>query len=148
MPRFLDEGRESVNQVAPSPLPVGTEAEVILVVEDDEDVRANTITMLRELGYRVLEAPDGPSALQALQGRSDVDLLFTDIGLPGGVNGRQLADQARLRRPDLRVLFTSGYARNAIVHQGRLDPDVELLSKPFTLTQLATKIRQMLKASD
>jgi CheY-like chemotaxis protein len=148
MPRFLDESGESVTQETPSPPLIGTEGEIILVVEDDEDVRANTSTMLRELGYRVLAAPDGPSALTLLEGRSDVDLLFTDIGLPGGVNGRQLADHARLRRPDLRVLFASGYARNAIVHQGRLDPGVELLSKPFTLTQLATKIRQMLKASD
>ncbi|WP_425158678.1 hypothetical protein [Candidatus Binatus sp.] len=75
-------------------------------------------------------------------------MLFTDIGLPGGLNGRQLADEARLRRPHLRVLFTSGYARSAIVHQGRLDPGVELLSKPFTLAQLSSKIRQILNRAD
>jgi len=144
LPRFLDESRESDNQVTQSPIPMATEGEIILVVEDDDDVRANTTTMLRELGYRVMEASNGKSALQILEGKSGIDLLFTDVGLPGGVNGRQLADRARLRRPDLKVLFTSGYARNAIVHQGRLDPGVELLSKPFTLSQLATKVRQML----
>src|SRR5271163_4191476 len=114
------------------------------LIEDDEDVRANTTTMLRELGYGVIEAPDAMSALRMIEERSDIDLLFTDIGLPGGINGRQLADKARLQRPHLRVLFTSGDARNAIMHQGRLDPGVELLSKPFTLDQLAAKIRQML----
>jgi CheY-like chemotaxis protein len=126
----------------------GTREEIILVVEDDEDVRANTTTMLRDLGYGVLEASDGPSALRLIEGRSDIDLLFTDIGLPGGLNGRQLADEARLQRPQLSVLFTSGYALSAIVHQGRLDPGVELLSKPFTLAQLSDKIRQMLNRAD
>ena len=144
LPRFLDEGRESINQTSQPPIPTATEEEVILVVEDDDDVRANTTTMLRELGYEVLEASDGRSALQILEGKTSIDLLFTDVGLPGGVNGRQLADRARLQRPYLKVLFTSGYARNAIVHQGRLDPGVELLSKPFTLSQLAIKVRQML----
>jgi len=146
MPRFIDQSPESLDQASQALLPSGIGEKIILVVEDDDDVRANATTMLRELGYGVLEAPDGPSALRVLEDRFDVDLLFTDVGLPGGMNGRQLADQARLRRPDLRVLFTSGYARNAIVHQGRLDPGVELLSKPFTLAQLAAKIQQMLKA--
>jgi CheY-like chemotaxis protein len=122
----------------------GTKEEMILVVEDDEDVRANTTTMLRELGYGVLEAPDGPGALRILEGRSDIELLFTDIGLPGGLNGRQLADKARSRTPHLRVLFTSGYARSAVVHKGRLDSGVELLSKPFTLAQLSARVRQIL----
>ncbi len=148
MPRMVDEPTERINQAVRSPLMAGTREEIILVVEDDEDVRANTTTMLRDLGYGVLEASDGPSALRLIEGRSDIDLLFTDIGLPGGLNGRQLADEARLQRPLLRVLFTSGYARSAIVHQGRLDPGVELLSKPFTLAQLATKIRQILNRAD
>jgi PAS domain S-box-containing protein len=144
MPRLIEEARESGSHAVRSPLQVGTREEVILVVEDDDDVRANSTTMLRELGYSVLEARDGPGALRILDGQADIDLLFTDIGLPGGVNGRQLADKARLHRPKLKVLFTSGYARNAIVHQGRLDPGVELLSKPFTLVQLSAKIRQIL----
>jgi CheY-like chemotaxis protein len=144
LPRFLDEGSKSTDQITPSALPIAAEEEVILVVEDDEGVRANTAKMLSELGYRVLEVPDGLRALQVLNDRPDINLLFTDVGLPGGLNGRQLADRAKILRPDLRVLFTSGYARHAIVHQGRLDPGVELLSKPFTLTQLAAKIRSML----
>ena len=144
MPRLVEEPKESGPHAAQAPLLAGTREEVILVVEDDDDVRANSTTMLRELGYTVLEAPNGLSALRILDAKADIDLLFTDIGLPGGVNGRQLADRARLDRPDLKVLFTSGYARDAIVHQGRLDPGVELLSKPFTLAQLSAKIRQIL----
>jgi CheY-like chemotaxis protein len=79
-----------------------------------------------------------------LDAHRDIALLFTDIGLPGGMNGRQLADEARRRRPGLKVLFTSGYARNAIVHHGRLDPGVELISKPFTYAALGTRVRRML----
>ena len=144
MPRLVEEPKQSGPHVVQAPLLAGTREEIILVVEDDDDVRANSTTMLRELGYTVLEAPNGLSALRILNAKADIDLLFTDIGLPGGVNGRQLADRARLHRPELKVLFTSGYARDAIVHQGRLDPGVELLSKPFTLVQLSAKIRQIL----
>jgi CheY-like chemotaxis protein len=78
---------------------------------------------------------------------SSVDLLFTDVGLPNGMNGRQLAEKARQRRPELRVLFTTGYARNAIVHQGRLDPGVELIVKPFTHSRLAAQVRRVLDAA-
>ena len=103
--------------------------------------------MLRDLGYRVLTAADAASALDVLEREPEVDLLFTDVGLPNGVNGRQLADAGARRRPRLKVLFTTGYARNAIVHHGRLDPGVELIVKPFTQSDLAAKIRQVL-ASD
>jgi CheY-like chemotaxis protein len=99
--------------------------ETILVVDDDSDVRSTSVQMLEELGYRVIQAPDGASALRLLDADDTIKLLFTDVGLPG-MNGRQLADEARRRRPKLKVLFTSGYARNAIVHHGRLDPGVEL----------------------
>ena len=118
--------------------------EMILVVEDDENVRTATSDMLRELGYRVMAAADGASALHLVDERPDIRLLFTDVGLPGGMNGRQLADAARERRPDLPVLFTTGYARNAIVHHGRLDPGIHLLSKPFTYAELADKLNRML----
>jgi CheY-like chemotaxis protein len=100
---------------------------------------------LGEFGYRVAVAPDGITALAMLEKLSSVDLLFTDVGLPG-MNGRQLAEQARQHRPGLRVLFTTGYARNAIVHQGRLDPGVELIVKPFTHSSLAAKVRRVLDA--
>jgi signal transduction histidine kinase len=118
--------------------------ELVLVVEDDEDVRTNTVMMVRELGYGVVEAGDGNAALGVLEKQPAVRLLFTDVGLPGGLNGRQLAEKARQLRPDLVVLFTSGYARNAIVHHGRLDPGVEMIGKPFTYAALGAKIRKVL----
>ncbi len=114
------------------------------MAEDDSDVRSFTVEMLRELGYRIIEAPEGRSALRLLDANRDIVMLFTDIGLPDGMNGRQLADEARRRRPTLKVLYTSGYARNAIVHHGRLDPGVELLVKPFTYAGLAAKVRHVL----
>ena len=120
--------------------------ETILIVEDDEDVRAYTSGNLRELGYIVLEAHNGPAALDILEKRPEIKLLFTDVGLPGGMNGRQLADSARKLRRDLRVLFTTGYARNAIVHDGRLDPGVQLITKPFTYVELADKLRDVFDA--
>jgi PAS domain S-box-containing protein len=119
-------------------------SELVLVVEDDPDVRDYTVEMVGDLGYSVLSAPDGASALRLLDSNREVSLLFTDVGLPGGMNGRQLADQARRRRPRLKVLYTTGYARNAIVHQGRLDPGVEVIFKPFTYSDLATRIRRVL----
>jgi PAS domain S-box-containing protein len=117
--------------------------ETILVVEDNDDVRAYTTQLLRELGYRVLEAGDGDEALALLASEPEIVLLFTDIGLPGPFNGRQLADEARKRRGDLKVLFTTGYAQNAIIHQGRLDPGVQLIVKPFNFAGLAAKIRRI-----
>jgi CheY-like chemotaxis protein len=145
LPRLIDDGRESIIEQPASEPARGSQSEVILVVEDDEDVRANTVMMLRDLGYGVLEAADAPAALAILERAPRIALMFTDVGLPGGINGRQLADQARRSRPRLKVLFTSGYARNAIVHQGKLDSGVDLISKPFTFDRLAEKIRQMLK---
>jgi CheY-like chemotaxis protein len=118
--------------------------ETILVVEDDDDVRANTVEILRELGYRVVEAHDGPSALRLLERQARVDLLFTDIVLPGGMTGAQAAAQAVGLRPTLKVLFTTGYARNAIIHHGRLDKGVRLITKPFTSADLANKVRDVL----
>jgi CheY-like chemotaxis protein len=100
--------------------------------------------MVSDLGYTVLSAGDGASALRLLDSHREVNLLFTDVGLPGGMNGRQLAEQALRRQPSLKVLYTTGYARNAIVHQGRLDPGVEVIFKPFTYSDLATKVRRVL----
>jgi CheY-like chemotaxis protein len=109
-------------------------------------VRAYTTSILRELGYRVLEAGTVAAALQILRLHPEVLLLFTDVGLPGGMNGRQLADAARKLRPDLKVLFTTGYARDAIVHDGRLDPGVVLIPKPFTYAAVAAKLSDILDA--
>ena len=136
----LDEEQDQENLA-----PEGTSGETILVVEDDDDVRAYSVDVLRELGYRVLEAHDGPSALRLLERQEGrVDLLFSDVVLPGGMTGAVVAEHARELRPELKVLFTTGYARNAIVHQGRLDPGVELITKPFSYADLAARIRDML----
>jgi CheY-like chemotaxis protein len=121
--------------------------QTILVVEDEEKVRTASVEMLEELGYRVLEANDGPSALKLAEAKPAIDLLFTDVVLPGGINGKQLADEIRRALPDVKVLYTTGYARNAIVHHGRLDPGVELISKPFSFAELAAKIRAVLQPS-
>jgi signal transduction histidine kinase len=124
--------------------PQGGTGELILLVEDNEDVRAATVTMLKRLNYAVIEAATGDAALRLLAAAPKADLLFTDVGLPGSLNGRQLADRARERDPGLKLLFTTGYARNAIIHEGRLDPGVELLTKPFSSAALAAKLRRVL----
>jgi CheY-like chemotaxis protein len=117
--------------------------ETILVVEDDDALRSYTTEVLAELGYRVLEAPNGPAALQVLETKK-VDLLFIDVVMPGGMNGRELADEAKRRRPELKVLFATGYTRNAIVHHGRLDPGINMMGKPFSFNELSTTLRKLL----
>jgi PAS domain S-box-containing protein len=142
LPRLLGSVEEEQESNFPV-IPTGGVHEVVLVVEDDDDVRMFTTESLKDLGFTVLEASDGPSALKMLEQHPEVQLLFTDVGLPG-INGAQLVAEARLRRPDVKVLFTTGYARNAIVHQGRLDSGIELITKPFTRAQLASRIRDVL----
>lgn len=115
-----------------------------MVVEDDEDVRAYTIACMQELGYRVVHAPDGASALRVYESLNEpVALLFTDVVMPE-MSGKELAMRLSELQPDLRVLYTSGYTRNAIVHGGRLDPGVEMLGKPFTLSDLSEKLQNIL----
>jgi CheY-like chemotaxis protein/anti-sigma regulatory factor (Ser/Thr protein kinase) len=144
LPRLETDGAAAEATVK-SPAAEGGRGEAILVCEDDDDVRAYTVGALVELGYRVFEAEDGPSALLMLE-RPDArfDLLFTDVVLPGGMTGAVLASRARELRPDLKILFTTGYARNAIVHHGRLDAGVQLITKPFSYSDLATRIREAL----
>jgi signal transduction histidine kinase/CheY-like chemotaxis protein len=125
-------------------LPGGRES--ILVVEDNDDVRRIVVKQLASLGYAVSEAPDGPAALERLREDAGIDLLFTDIVMPKGMSGRVLAEQAQAMRPALKVLFTTGYTADAIVHGGRLDEGVALLSKPFSKATLARKIREILDA--
>ena len=144
LPRVTVSETVTENTRQPASIPTAQGRETILVVEDDEDVRAYSTDILRELGYDVLEAGEGDAALTLLATEPRITLLFTDVGLPGAYNGRQLADEARKRHPDLKILFTTGYARNAIVHQGRLDPGVDLVVKPFTFGALAVKVREVL----
>jgi signal transduction histidine kinase/ActR/RegA family two-component response regulator len=118
--------------------------QLILVVEDEPNVRNLTVRMLERLGYRVLAAEDGRSALDIIQEQPEIELLFTDIVLPGGMNGTQLAQRVQRLRPNLPVLYTSGYTENAVIHHGRLDPGVDLLEKPFTRTALAQRIHEAL----
>jgi PAS domain S-box-containing protein len=144
LPRLL--AAVTADEVAEEALPApdGDSDETILVVEDDDDVRTYSVDILRELGYRVIDAHDGPSALRLLERQARVDLLFTDVVLPSGMTGAQLAEQARAVRPGLKVLFTTGYARNAIIHHGRLDKGVRLITKPFASNDLALKVRDVL----
>jgi signal transduction histidine kinase/CheY-like chemotaxis protein len=128
----------------PTPIEPAKPSETILLVEDDEGVRQYAKSALEELGYKVLVAQDGASALHIANDGTHIDLLFTDIVLPGGMNGRQLSREVLKTRPGLAVLFTTGYTPNAIIHHGRVDPDVQLLSKPYTRDDLSHKIRHVL----
>lgn len=145
LPRFYGEGAEPEPSQpavdAPHPTSRG---EVVLVVEDEAAVRDLVVEVLSDLGYRALEAADGPSGLRVLESRQRIDLLVTDVGLPG-LNGRQLADAARLHRPGLKVLFMTGYAENAAINGGFLDPGMELVTKPFAIDSLAQRIRAMIE---
>ena len=143
LPRTLD-AVDALEPVDTRPVAGGTET--ILVAEDDEGVRGTVVEMLSELGYRVLTARDAASALTVIESGAPIDLLFTDVVMPGTLRSPELARRAREHRPDLAVLFTSGYTENAIVHGGRLDAGVELLGKPYTQEALARKIRQVLAA--
>jgi signal transduction histidine kinase/ActR/RegA family two-component response regulator len=146
LPRFRGPEEPTVRVKQPAkPLQAGDAQDVVLVVEDEERVRQLSVEALRELGYTVLEAPGAVAALKVLDERPDISLLFTDIVMPD-INGRRLADEATRRRPDLRVLYTTGYTNNAVIHNGVLDAGVHLLTKPFTLEQLAAKVHEALNS--
>ncbi len=126
--------------------PVG--GETILVVDDEPLVRMIAVEILEEFGYDLLEAEDGPAALRVLQARRDIALLVSDVGLPSGMNGRQLADAARVSRPDLKVLFITGYAENAVLNYGDLGPGMQVLTKPFASETLARRVKEMIGNDD
>lgn len=136
----------TIPSAEPSEIPRGR-GETILVVEDDPNVRTLSVALLSDLGYDVLEAADGPSALLMLETSSHVNLLFTDVVLPGGMRGPELAAEIMRRQPGIAVLYTSGYTENAIIHRGRLEEGVELLSKPFRREDLARKVRAVIDKS-
>jgi len=135
---------EPAPEIASPPGDMTGGTERILVVEDDDTVRTHVVAQLSGLGYGVRDVASAAEALAVMDDGWPFDLLFSDVVMPGGMNGRQLADAALLRRPDLKVLFTSGYTEDAIVHHGRLDPGVNLLGKPYRRAELATKIRDVL----
>ena len=144
-PRHFGDGAITRDETT-NDTPAASAGEVVLLVEDNEDVRAYSAMILGELGYVVQEAGDAEAALEIIRSNQRIDLLFTDVVLPGK-SGRALADEAAALRPGIKVLYTTGYSRNAIVHHGRLDPGVELISKPFTYEQLAGRIRDVLDRS-
>lgn len=121
--------------------------ETVMVVDDEPTVRMLVAEILHELGYQCIEASDGVAGLKLLQSGARIDLLVTDVGLPGGMNGRQMADAARIDRPDLKVLFITGYAENAVVGNGHLDPGMHVMTKPFAMEALGSRIRELIEAS-
>ena len=145
LPRLIGAEQTAADEGASSDMPLGESQEVILVVEDEPGVRQFSVDALTELGYRVIEAEGAATALRLLDAHPEIALLFTDVVMPD-VNGRKLADEVLKRRPDLKVLFTTGYTRNAVVHNGVLDAGVELIGKPFTVEELAAKVRDVLDA--
>ncbi len=119
--------------------------EVVLVIDDEATIRMLISEVLDEFGYASIEAADGPTGLKVLQSPAKIDLLITDVGLPGGINGRQVADAARLLRPELKILFITGYAENAVLGNGHLDPGMQVLTKPFGMDVLARRVRNLVE---
>ena len=144
LPRSFAGSRQPAGEARPPESPKGS-LETVLVVEDDAEVRSFVTDTLRGLNYRVLEAADGDGALVLVRQTERIDLLLTDVVMPG-MNGRVLGDAAKQHRPGLKVLYMTGYSRNAIVHQGRLDPGVSLIQKPFSETALASRVHGLLSA--
>ena len=138
------EGDAATEQQETPELPRAQQGETVLVIDDEPTVRMLVTDVLEDLGYRALEAADGAAGLKILQSTSRIDLLVTDVGLPGGMNGRQVADAARSLRPDLKILFITGYAENAVLSHGHLDRGMHVLTKPFDMAALATRIRDLI----
>ncbi len=128
-----------------APLPFTAKTRTVLVVEDDDDARATLAAMVTELGYRVLEAENGASALPILEQERPVDILLSDVVMPGGMSGVDLAKVAHERRPDLKVLFVSGYDHTAIAHATKYDDSLRLLNKPFSLTDLGRELATLIQ---
>jgi CheY-like chemotaxis protein len=118
--------------------------ETVLVIDDEPTVRALIVEVLEENGYRTRQAEDGANGLRIIDSDARIDLLITDVGLPGGVNGRQVADAARIARPDLKVLFITGYAENAAIGHGHLQAGMEVITKPFAVADLGRKVRALI----
>ncbi len=148
LPRYLGVVEEAARPAVLADAPRAGRDETVLVVDDEPTIRMLIVEILNELGYTALEATDGAAGLKILQSDARIDLLVTDVGLPGDMNGRQVADAARVVRPQLKVLFITGYAENAILRYGHLDPGMHVLTKPFTMEALAARIKQLIAARE
>ncbi|WP_247222480.1 hybrid sensor histidine kinase/response regulator [Shinella oryzae] len=144
LPRHAGDQQEEEPQLENDPIPVSDTLGTILVVDDEPLVRMVAVEILEDLGYVVLEAGDGPSALKILEARPDICLLVTDVGLPNGMNGRQLADVVREKRPELNVLFVTGYAENAVLNHGHLERGMQVVTKPFSSETLARRVKDLI----
>ncbi len=144
LPRHLGEAEAAEHEPELANAPRAEDGQTVLVVDDEPTVRMLVTEVLQDLGYRAIEAADGAAGLQVLQSDVRIDLLVTDVGLPGGMNGRQVADAARVARPELKVLFITGYAENAVLSHGHLDPGMHVLTKPFAMEELAGRITNLI----
>lgn len=144
LPRHFGEAEAGPEDSVAGAQPAAGAGETVLVVDDEPTVRMLIVDALSELGYACAEAVDGPSALALLQGGTKIDLLITDVGLPGGLNGRQVADAARSLRPDLKTLFITGYAENAVLNHGHIERGMEVLTKPFAISDLTARVERLL----
>ena len=144
LPRHADDAVTEDEPVLTGGTEAAGDGEVVLVIDDEPTIRMLIGEVLAESGYAVIEAPDGPAGLKVLESNARVDLLITDVGLPGGMNGRQVADTARASRPNLKVLFITGYAENAVIGRGRLDNGMFVMTKPFQMDILADRIREII----
>jgi CheY-like chemotaxis protein len=140
------DGEAACDEAARNPGEVGRagRGETVLIVDDEPSVRMLVTEVLEDLGYTAIEAADSIAGLKILHSNVRIDLLVTDVGLPGGMNGRQMADAGRERRPDLKVLFITGYAETAVLGHGSLHPGMQVLTKPFVLETLATRIKDLI----
>lgn len=144
LPRHLGAAELDDHLAVAEPAPRAEEGETVLVVDDEPTVRMLEAEVLTDLGYTAVEAVDGPSGLKIINSDLRIDLLITDVGLPGGLNGRQVADAARSIRPELKILFITGYAENAVLSHGHLAPGMHVLIQPFAMEALATQIRGLI----
>jgi signal transduction histidine kinase/CheY-like chemotaxis protein len=145
LPRHVGDAVADMAEIARGPIEPG-DGETVVLIEDEPTIRLLVTEVLQDAGYRVIAAEDGQTGLAILQEEGRVDLLVTDVGLPGGLNGRQVADAARVGRPGLKVLFITGYAENAAVGNGLMAQGMEVLTKPFEIAVLASKVRGMLES--
>jgi PAS domain S-box-containing protein len=145
LPRHTEAGSGDDEVTMPAPHESIGDGEVILLIDDEPTIRMLIAEVLTDAGYSVIEAPDGPAGLRVLQSGAKIDLLITDVGLPAGMNGRQVADAARVERPELKVLFITGYAENAVVSGGRLEKGMSVMSKPFQMELLAGRIEEIIR---